>query len=107
MSKDSDAVGSQRQQEQIIGSTDRVITGDKVDQEARDIGKDASSRIKSHEVLCAERWNQARDAMQDLSKTIDELRKQINSYVPPLPGAAIAGLMGMCGWLAARAFPMH
>ena len=45
--------------------------------------------------------------MENLDHTVNSLRKRIDNYVPPLPAAIIAALMGLCGWLAARAFPMH
>lgn len=109
----TEQVGDSRQRAQIVESVARVIgQGDgELDQDARDAARDALGKISSHETLCTERWAQQRAALETLGESVRHLQKSLdkiaNLYIPPLPGALIAGLMGLSGWLAARAFPLH
>lgn len=65
-----------------------------VDQEARDMARDAMAVINGHEKICAERWESARKAMADI--------KSILAY-----GTAglISAMAALIGWLATH--PPH
>lgn len=112
MTEQAGEVGRSRERAQIVESVARVmLSGEEMDQDARDAARDAMGKIASHEAVCTERWAQQRIAMKAIELSMDHMRKSLelmaNRYIPPLPGAMIAGLMGLCGWLAARAFPLH
>lgn len=110
MSQLLDEIGESRERAQIISSVGRVIAGgcgdEELDQEARDCARDALSKISAHETLCTERWTQQRAALVVLGHSIEGLQKSLDRYIAPLPAGAIAVLMGICGWLTARAFPL-
>ena len=76
------------------------------DQEARDLANRALSRVQSHEVLCTERWGQQRDTMARVEHTLADIQIGISRRIGMVPAGTIAGLVGLCGWLAARAFPL-
>jgi len=78
-----------------------------VDQEARDIANDARSRSDAHELLCTERWNAQGATMIRVEKNIEEIKDAVNDRIGKLPAGLIAGLTGLAGYLAARAFPVH
>jgi hypothetical protein len=63
--------------------------------------------MDSHEVLCTERWNQLRNTLTDLQKSVDGTKKKMDNSLGRLPVGVIATLSGVCGWLADRAFPFH
>lgn len=113
MTQITEELGDGRQRAQVDSSVHRLIPhGDEtLDQEARDSARDANFKISSHETLCTERWQQQRAALEALCGNVATLQRSMdkiaNLYIPPLPGAVIAVLMGLCGWLAARAFPLH
>lgn len=102
MTKAGDELAHVREIEQLSRSATRVLRSgeETLDQEARDIGAKAASRMDAHEVLCTERWNQLR-------KSVDELAQKLNRTVGYVPASLIAALMGICGYLADRAFPLH
>jgi hypothetical protein len=80
---------------------------DMIDQEARDRADEAASHIESHEKLCTERWNQSRAAQDRVEGALKSLQDAMNDRIGKLPASVIAILMGICGFLAARAFPTH
>lgn len=43
-----------------------------IDQEARDLAKEAAHKIDAHEDVCAERWRSANDSLLRVEKTIRE-----------------------------------
>ena len=104
-----DKVGQSREMEQFISSEKRLIGqgAEEVDQEARDIARDALAKLSSHETLCTERWNQQRQALENLVSTVSGLQRSLDRTIPKLPAAVIAGLTGLVGYLADRAFPIH
>jgi len=104
MTKAAEEAGLHREQEQIDRSTTRVLGADSLDQDARDLAQKAFSRIDTHEVLCTERWNQLRVAMGMVQKSVDTMSR---NTLGRIPAGIIAGLTGLVGWLAARAFPLH
>jgi hypothetical protein len=105
MTQAAENIGLKREEAQLAASSLRIFDGDGyLDQEARDIGHKAIGRIDTHEVLCTERWNQQRIAVAVMQKTLDTMAKNTLGRVP---AGLIAGLTGMVGWLAARAFPIH
>lgn len=112
MSKAADQIGESRERAQIIQSVSRVMTEgeETLDQEARDCAKDAMSKLNTHEVLCTERWGQQRAALETLTVSVARLQNSFdgvsNKFLSPVAVGLIAGLMGLCGWLAARAFPL-
>jgi hypothetical protein len=83
------------------------VSVDAVDQEARDMAKDAISHGESHERLCTERWDQQKLSMALVQKTLGEIKDSMNATIGRFPASIIAGLAGLVGWLAARAFPLH
>jgi len=105
----ADEVGDSRQRSQIIESFSRVMTegNEEMDQDARDCARDALAKISSHEALCTERWNQKRLALESLQAAVDDLSKSMDTHIQRVPAGVIATLTGLCGWLAARAFPIH
>lgn len=78
-----------------------------MDQDARDLARDATARIKSHEELCTERWNQSRESGARVEIALAVLQKAMDEKIGKMPATLIAGLTGLVGWLAARAFPFH
>lgn len=105
----SDEVGRQRQHQQVKMSTERLM-GDEfsdMDQEARDLAKEAKSKIQSHEQLCTERWDQSRLAMERLEVCVEKVQKAMDERIGKIPASIIAALTGLVGFLAARAFPLH
>ncbi len=102
-------VGQGREVAQIVASTDRV--GGKhiidMDQEARDIAHAADAKVTAHEVLCTERWGQARAASVRVEVALAGLQKNMEDRVGKGPATIIAALTGIIGFLAARAFPVH
>ena len=109
MGQAADEAGFDREKEQISSSTKRLMQygAEEMDQDARDMAHDAVARIKSHEELCTERWNQARAATGRVEVALAVLQKAMDDRIGKMPAALIAGLTGMVGWLAARAFPLH
>lgn len=104
MSREAEEVGSARQRHQIELSTTRALDGvEELDIEAREEAAEAHRKIKSHEELCTERWNQQRLSMGIMQRCLDDLAK---NSIGRMPAGIIGVLMGACGWLAARAFPI-
>ncbi|MEI9995078.1 MAG: hypothetical protein WDM91_10820 [Rhizomicrobium sp.] len=116
----ADEIGHDRQREQVKRSTSRLLhgDGDMIDQEARDLAKQAMARGEAHEDVCTERWTQSRDgqarvegAVAALQNAMDErikaLEKAMNDRIGKMPASVIAALTGLVGFLAARAFPVH
>jgi hypothetical protein len=105
----TDDIGDIRQRAQVEGSVTRILSHgeEALDQDARDTARDALSKISSHETLCTERWLQSRAALDNVSHEVRNLKKSLDRHIAPLPASIIAVLMGLCGWLSARAFPLH
>lgn len=99
-------IGLHREMAQITDSTARVL-GDTMDQEARDEAKAAKAKIESHEELCTERWGQARAASVRVEVALAALQKAVEDRIGKGPATVIAGMAGIIGYLAARAFPVH
>lgn len=109
MTQAANEVGRNREMAQLVESTDRVMgkhTYD-MDQEARDLGQAAIARVESHEELCTERWGQARAASVRVETALALLQKNMEDRVGKGPAAIIAGMAGVIGYLAARAFPIN
>lgn len=101
--------GRVRQAVQIVESTSRVIEKsiENMDQEARDIAHAAAARVESHEELCTERWSQARAASLRVEVALSAMQKSMEDRIGKVPATIIAGMAGIIGYLAARAFPIH
>ena len=82
------------------------VSVDAVDQVARDMANRALNHTDSHEVLCTERWAQQKLSMALVQKTLGEIQDSMNATIGRLPATIIAGLTGVVGFLAARAFPL-
>lgn len=78
-----------------------------LDQEARDMAHDAIARSKAHEEVCTERWLHQAESMGRVEKIIGEIKLAVDDKVGKLSAGLIAGLTGIVGYLAARAFPIH
>lgn len=78
-----------------------------IDQEARDTARKAVATAETHEILCEERWKQQRLAMSRVEVILDEIKNSVEKRIGIYPAAAISWLMALCGFLAARAFPLH
>jgi len=74
------------------------------DQDARDLAHKALGRMDAHDVLCTERWNQQRKAMEMLQRSLDQMSRNMLGRIP---AGIIAVLSGLVGWLSQRAFPIH
>lgn len=109
MGQAAEEIGLNREKEQIIGSTARVLHqgAEDLDQDARDLAHTAIAKVKSHEELCTERWNQARAATVRVELALAILQRGMDEKIGKTPAAIIAGLTGLVGWLASRAFPLH
>ena len=64
-----------------------------VDQEARDLARQAIARIEGHEDVCGVRWKGAMDQMAEVKRAVWA------GF-----GLTIASLIGLVGWLANKAF---
>ena len=78
-----------------------------LDQDARDAAAKVGAHLDSHETLCTERWLQQRAAVLELKACVDAITKKLDNSMGRVPVGVIAGLTGLVGWLAARAFPVH
>lgn len=67
---------------------------DVVDHEARALAQAAVNKIASHEELCTNRWQQARDEI-----------KGLRVFMVRFAWALAAAGLGLIAWLAERAFP--
>lgn len=104
----TDEVGDSRERVQIVESLSRVIGKDmELDSDARDLARDALAKISSHERLCTERWQQQVISLNRLESTIDEIKATAQNQVAKIPAGIIAALVGVIGFLSARAFPIH
>lgn len=104
MTKITDEAGDGREREQVDRSTGRILFADQM---ARDAANEAIGRIDSHEKLCTERWTSQREAMARVEKAMAEIKICVDDKIGKLPAGIIAALSGLCGYLAARAFPIH
>lgn len=104
MTRSPDDTGAEINREQVDRSTGRLLFAD---QTARDDANEALGRIDSHEKLCTERWQSQREAMVRVEKTMGEIKTCVDDKIGKLPAGIIAALTGVCGYLAARAFPIH
>lgn len=104
MTKITDEAGDGREREQVDRSTGRILFTDQI---ARDDAKDANNRIESHEKFCTERWKHQSEGMVRLENAIGGIQKAVDDRIGKLPAGIIAALTGVCGYLAARAFPIH
>ena len=103
MSKASDEVGRSRERTQIKRSTRSVMNrANMLDQNARDLAEEALSLSRAHEALCNERWNNQNATMVRVEKTMAEVKVAFEDKIGRLPAGVIAGLTGLCGFLAAR-----
>ena len=78
-----------------------------VDQSARDTANEAIAKSVAHESLCNERWRTQGETMARVETTMQDIKKAIDVQIAKVPAAIIAALMGLLGWMAARAFPLH
>lgn len=78
-----------------------------IDQDARDAAADAKAIMTSHERLCTERWDQQRQTSARIETALSEIRGSVNKRVGQLPASIISILMGLIGFLAAKAWPTH
>lgn len=78
-----------------------------IDQDARDMAVRAANMAENHERLCTERWDQQRLAMERVELALRGIQAAVSSRIGMVPAGAIAGLMALCGFLGARAFPLH
>lgn len=102
-------LGRQREASQVERSTQR-LAGDtlkEMDEGARDVAYDAKFKIESHERVCTERWEQARLAGNRVEAAMGKLQDAMDERIGKVPAGIIAGLTGLVGFLAARAFPLH
>lgn len=85
------------------------------DQVARDESARNEARQDMHEAVCTERWQQSKEGLarvetgladfrKDVGIKIDKLQKGIDERIGKVPASVIAGLMGVIGFLAERAF---
>ena len=58
-----------------------------IDQEARRLADKALGKIEGHELLCTERWEQARSALGDLAKEMNSAKKWLISLLITLLGS--------------------
>ena len=109
MTKAAEELGKEREIEQISQTTARIMrSGEEVlDQEARDAAAKVGAHLDAHEVLCTERWYQQRMAVAEVKSSVDAITKKLDNSMGRVPVGLIAGLTGLVGWLAARAFPLH
>jgi hypothetical protein len=71
-----------------------------IDQEARDMANAVSARIAAHEDVCAVRWGNVAQRMDEMKKAIEFQTRQIwgaNAIV-------ISALLGLIWWLGNHAF---
>lgn len=97
-----DRLGIKREMGQLEASARRVLElgGEELDQEARDAARDALARVKSHEALCTERWEQQRAAMARVEAQLAGMSTQMSSRIGWIPATIIAVLTSAVGWLA-------
>lgn len=62
---------------------------------------------RAHEEVCTERWRSQGEAMIRIEHTMEAVNAAISDKIGKLPSGIIAALSGLCGYLAARAFPIH
>ena len=75
------------------------------DQVARDAATEARAMIRSHEAVCTERWKQSSQASSRVENALAEIQAGINKRIGLMPASVISLLIGVIGFLAARAFP--
>ena len=71
-----------------------------IDQEARDMANAVAARVAAHEDVCAVRWGNVAERMEEMKQAIDFQTKQIwgaNAIV-------ISALLGLIWWLGNHAF---
>ena len=108
MAKPPNTVARSREAAQIRLSKQRILErAANLDQEARDLANDAIARSEAHENLCTERWEHQKEAMARVETALGQVKACVEDKIGRLPAGLIAGLTGICGYLAARAFPLH
>lgn len=75
-----------------------------MDQEARDAASNALGKITAHEMLCAERWKNNKDATDRIEASLTDLRRVVNKSVGIVPASFIGVLLTLCGFFGERAF---
>lgn len=78
-----------------------------MDQDARDLANKALAKIEAHEGVNEQRYNQTKDSLARVEVLIESMKRTFDNMVGRVPAGIIAGLTGLVGWLAARAFPLH
>lgn len=78
------------------------MAGEAVDQEARDLAREAMAHIVAHEQVCAERWRQSNASSTRVELALEGVRKAISNRIGLTPVSVISGLMAIVGFLAAR-----
>lgn len=73
-----------------------AMTGDFTDHEARRIADRAEQKIDAHEKHCAERWGQARIAIESTNKSVGRVHQRIDKLL----WAVLCGLALMVVQLA-------
>ena len=79
------------------------MSDEHVDYVARSNAERAATRMDAHEVLCTERWNTAKDVWQRVEKSVNGLYSRIWAVA----FVVFSSMLGLIGFLAARAFPPH
>ena len=82
----------------MVGEDELVI-----DQPARDAATRAMAKIESHEDKCEIRWSQSMSTMSEVKDAINSFR----SIFLGVSGGAFVMLLGVVGFLAARAVVFH
>lgn len=83
---------------------------EQIDSRAIELARDALSRIESHERRCDERWTEVRKDLIEIKQAVHGGNKELHDRIDELvnrwlrvAGWIIAGLLSLCGFLAARA----
>lgn len=71
------------------------------------MAQQAVAAINGHERLCTERWEQSRASSLRVENLLKRIEGDVNRRIGMIPAGAIAALTALCGFLAARAFPLH
>lgn len=78
------------------------MVGELIDQEARDLARDAMARIVTHEQVSVVQWKQSADASARVEQALGDVKKAISNRIGITPVSVISALMALCGFLAAR-----
>lgn len=106
MTSISEDLGRGRQERQAQESVERLL-GDEyidMDQEARDLANQATSKIESHEQVCAERWRGANQAQTRVENTLANIQKAMDDRIGRIPAAIITVMGTVIGAFASHTF---